>query len=582
MSPIKKIVSRKVVRRRVALPAAVTVSALATLLGITPVAVIKQLIRHGVMANINQALDFTLASAIAKDFSYDAEPQEKKAEDATARAAGGAVPRPPVVTIMGHVDHGKTSLLDAIRRSNIVASEAGEITQHIGAYQVESEGRKITFLDTPGHEAFTAMRARGARITDIAVLVVAADDGVMPQTAEAVNHAKAAKVPIVVAINKTDKPGADPEKVKRQLSDIGLVVEEWGGDAVSTLVSAKKKQGISDLLESILLVADILELKAEPDAPAQGVVVEAGMDKNRGPVATLLVHAGTLRVGDYLVAGTVSGKVKAMFDDRGRRVKEAGPATPVLVLGINGIPEAGDRFMSAEEERQTQQMMAGKEFKSQPRPFTLTNLPTESGSQARQLNVILKTDVQGSIEPIRASLDKLSMEKARVNILHAASGGITESDVMLASASQGIIVGFNARVEPGTRQLAGVEGVTIRSHNIIYSLVSDVEQILKGIVPVTYVEVMVGQAEVKEVFPGGQKTKIAGIAVTEGKAVRDVMVRIIRKGEKVAEAKATSLRHFKEDAKEVPTGSECGAKLEKFHDFKVGDILQFFVKEKAA
>lgn len=578
------------VRGSVTLPATLTVKQLADLLGIGAVEVIKQLMKKGVMATINQAIDFDTAAVIAAVFGFQAQKEVVTAKVRALRAGeGGAVPRPPVITIMGHVDHGKTSLLDAIRQTNIIATEAGAITQHIGAYQVEVNGRKITFLDTPGHEAFTAMRARGAQVTDIAVLVVAVDDGVMPQTVEAINHARAAGVPIVVAINKIDKPDANPERVKQQLADLNLVIEEWGGDVVCVPISAKKKQGISDLLENLLLVADILELKAEPNCPAEGVVIEAKLDKSKGPLATLLVQKGSLSLGDIVVIGATWGRIKAMFNDQGKRIKKAEPANPVEILGLNAMPQAGETFQVVSDERQARLLAEQRESAKRQGPIvaaklvTLSNLLSQvSTGEVKGLNIILKTDVQGSIEPIKTSLERLGTEEIKVKVIHSGSGSITESDVLLALASKGIIIGFNTKPEPGARRLADLEGVSIRNYDVIYDLVEDVDKALKGMIEPTYVEVVEGQAEVLATFPAGKKGKVAGVRVREGKVSRDSLARILRGNEVVCESRVSSLRRFKEDVKEVSAGLECGVGIEGFIDFEIGDIIQFYRKEKVA
>jgi len=490
---------------------------------------------------------------------------------------------------MGHVDHGKTRLLDANRQTNVMATEAGGITQHIGAYQVEVNGQKVTFLDTPGHEAFTAMRARGAQVTDITVLVVAADDGVMPQTLEARDHAQAAGVPIVVAINKIDKPNANPELVKQQLADAGLLIEEWGGNTVCVLVSAKEKTGITELLENILVVAELEELKANPSQPAVGVVIEAGMDKTKGPLATVLVHTGTLRLGDTVVVGSTWGRVRAMFNDMGKRIKKAEPATPVELLGLNAVPQTGDTLTVVTGERQARTLIQERllEAKSKPtllpQSVSLHNLFDQiSAGRIKELNVILKTDVQGSIEPIRSSLEQLGMEEVQVRIIHSGTGNITESDVMLAAASKGLIIGFNVGSETGARRLASSEGVDIRYYDVIYNLVDDVGKALKGLLEPSYVEVIVGRAEVRAIFPSRKKTKVAGVYVTEGKVSRSISVRVRRQEQVVSESVVSSLKRFKDDAKEVVSGYECGVGIEDFNEFEVGDILEFFRREKAS
>jgi translation initiation factor IF-2 len=565
------------------LPPSITVGQMATLMQVEPVKIIKQLMRRGIMAGVNQALDFETATAIATDFGYQAKaatqrraPQSRKEEK-----EGKLSTRPPVVTVMGHVDHGKTTLLDAIRKTNVTAHEAGAITQHIGAYQAVLDGRKITFLDTPGHEAFTAMRARGAQATDIVILVVAADDGVMPQTAEAVDHAKAANVPIVVAINKIDKPDANPGNLKQQLADLGLVVEEWGGDTVCVPISAKQGQGIPDLLENLFLVADILDLKADIDRAAEGVVIEAKLDKTKGPLATLLVQKGTLRRGNVVVAGDTWGKVKAMFDDKGKLLSKAGPSTPVEVLGLDGVAGSGDLFSVLADEREARSI-AEKQRQSRARAIlSLSALSSQiSDGQMKELNVVLKTDVEGSIEPIKNSLERLGTEKAKTRVIHAASGSITESDVLLASASRGIVIGFDTPVSPGATQLANAEGVGIHIYDVIYRLIEDMEKTLKGMLEPTYAEVLSGRAEVRAVFASSKLGKIAGLYVTEGRIRRDDQLRILRQSKPIAESRVSSLKRFSEDVSEVSTGLECGLGIEGAADFQVGDIVEFYRRER--
>jgi translation initiation factor IF-2 len=571
----------------VTIPSAITVREFAQLLKVEPVEVIKQLMRNGIMATINQAIDFRTASAIAPAFGFAAReaPAAAAAAPSKVKQVGELTTRPPIVTIMGHVDHGKTSLLDAIRQSNVVATEAGAITQHIGAYQVEVDGRKITFLDTPGHEAFTAMRARGARVTDIAVIVVAADDGVQPQTIEAIDHARAAGVSLVVALNKIDKPNANPEKVKRQLGELGLNLEEWGGDVICVPVSAKKKTGIKDLLENILLVADIMELKANANRPAEGTVVEAELDKSKGPTVTVLVQTGTLKVGDIMVAGNTWGKIRAMFDDLGRSIKQAEPATPAVVLGMKDVPAAGDNFRVVESEKEARAVLDKQRSEQQAavKPVTLTNLFAQAATgEIKELNIILKTDVQGSIEPIKTSLDKLSTGKIKVKVIRAATGSITEGDVLLALASRGIIIGFNSQPEPGARAMAENEGVSIRTYNIIYDIIDDVTKALEGMLEPEYAEVVEGMAEVRATFPGRNKTRIAGCYIKEGRGSRDAQVRIIRGGKVVRESRVSSLRRFKDDVREVTQGMECGVGVEDFNDFEVGDFIQFYRRQKVS
>ncbi len=585
-------------KRQIEIPSSLSVKQLAELLGISAIVLIKQLMRNGVFANINQAIDYGTAVVVAANFGC--EPQEDLAPQEAAFAKGTGryqrfqeedserlQPRSPVVTVMGHVDHGKTKLLDAIRQTNVVDTEAGGITQHIGAYQVEINENKITFLDTPGHEAFTAMRARGAQVTDIAILVIAADDGVMPQTTEAIAHAQAAGVPIIVAINKMDKPNANPERVKQQIADLGLLIEEWGGDVICVPVSAKMKEGITELLENILIVAEMAELKADPYRLAVGAVIEAELDKTKGPQATILVQTGTLKVGDPVLVGNTWGKVKAMFDDKGRRVKKAGPSIPVEVLGLNSVPQAGDTLTAVADERRTRSLLQKleaekkQELPAPKRPVTLNGVFAQiSGGQMKELNIILKTDVQGSIEPIRSSLELLEADKAKAKVIHSAPGSIIESDVLLALASKGIIIGFNTHAEPGARRLADIEGVDIRHYEVIYNLVDDVERALKGMLEPTYIEVIEGRAEIRAIFSAGKKDKVAGVYVAEGKVSRGTPARIVRGGQVIHESTISSLKRFKDDVREVAAGFECGLGIEGFTIFQIGDIIELFRKEK--
>lgn len=574
------------------LPESITVRDLANLMGVSPIDVVKNLMRNGIMASVNQPIGFDIAKLVAGVFGFVAE-REKKAEEQkrAARAtleedASKLVTRPPVVTILGHVDHGKTTLLDAIRQTRVAESEVGGITQHIGAYQVELKGQKITFLDTPGHEAFTAIRARGASVTDIAILVVAADDGVMPQTVEALNHAKAANVPIIVAINKIDKPGADIDRVKRQLGEQGLVLEEWGGDVIAVPVSAKAKQGLDDLLENILVVAELAELKANPDRPASGVVVEARLDQSRGPVCTVLVQKGTLSIGDIVVAGATWGRVKALFSDTGRRLRRAGPSTPVELLGLNETPVAGDVLEAVADER-TARAMAEEKAKSQAsEKASISALALEDvyarirSGEVKELNLIVKADVQGSVEAIRNALEKLSTENTRIRFIHLASGNVTESDVLLAAASGAIILGFNVRSEAGAEPLADRHGVQIRHYNIIYRLVEDVQKALAGLLEPEYREVVVGRAEVREVFPIGRSGRAAGCIVSYGRLTRGAQVRILRGGQPVVESTIAGLRRFKDDVNEVAAGYECGVRINNFNDVQQGDILETYSRQR--
>jgi translation initiation factor IF-2 len=579
----------------VELPASLTVKELADLLHITSIEAVKQLMRNGIMANVNQAINYDVASLVASGFGYEVKPKAKAKVAASAAVkikkqvkeekGTDLQPRPPVVTIMGHVDHGKTRLLDAIRQTNVMASEAGGITQHIGAYQIEVNGKKVTFLDTPGHEAFTAMRARGAQVTDIAVLVVAADDGVMPQTLEAMNHAKAAGVPIIVAINKIDKDGANPDLVKQQLATNGLLVEDWGGDTIAVPVSAKEKKGISDLLENILLVAEMEELKANPNKPATGVVVEAKLDKSRGPLATVLVQNGTLKPGDILVVGNTWGKIKAMFNDKGKQIRKAEPAAPAEILGLSEVAQAGDAFNVVADEAQARAIIQKRQQKapSEAKGLRLDTFYDEiSKGKVKELNIILKTDVQGSVEPIRNSLERLSTQEVQVRIIHSSTGNITEGDVMLALASEGLIIGFNTNVDTGARRLGDTKGVDIRVYDVIYSLIDDVEKALKGMLEPIIVEVVEGRAEIRAVFPAGKGAKVAGSYVTDGKISRNLPVRVIRKGKILSDTSVISLRRFKDDVKEVAAGFECGIGLKDFNDFQPGDILEFYEKKKSS
>ena len=566
------------------LPLSMTVKQLADALKVEPVKVIKQLMRKGIMVNINQSIDFDTAARVASDFDYRA--QEKIAPrvmPSVKRTGDKLQARSPVVTVMGHVDHGKTTLLDAIRKTNVIAREAGAITQHIGAYQTTVDARKMTFLDTPGHKAFTAMRTRGAYATDIVVLVVAADDGVMPQTAEAIDHARAAEVPIVVAINKMDKPDADSGRVKQQLADLGLIIEEWGGDTVCVPISAKKGQGISDLLENLFLVADILELKTDPNCEAEGVVIEAKLDKTRGPSATLLIQKGTLESGNVIVVGNTWGKIKAIFDDKGKRIKKAEPSTPVEILGLNSVPDAGESFTVVADEHHARGIVGKHEAARARVPLSLSTLSSQiSDGRVKDLNIVLKADVHGSIEPIKNSIEQLSTEKVRVKVIHAASGSITESDVLLASASKGIIVGFNSDLAPGAQQLAEIEGTSIRRYDVIYKLEDDISKALEGMLEPTYAEVLGGYAEVRAIFSGTKRSKVVGAYIREGKVWRDAKAKILRQNEVVCETRVSSLKRFKEDVTEVAAGLECGVGIEGSTDLYVGDVIEFYRRERVS
>ena len=575
--------------RQLKVPQAVTVGALAELMDVSTIELIKQLMRGGIMANVTQGIDFDTAAALAPIFGFRAVPLEQSAvetSDVSSDEEDPSLlqPRPPVVAILGHVDHGKTTILDAIRATRVADQEVGGITQHIGAYQATHNDKKITFLDTPGHEAFTAMRARGAQVTDIAVLVVAADDGIMPQTVEAIAHIKAANVPIIVAINKMDLPDADPDKVKRQLSEQDLLIEEWGGEVIAVPVSGKTGDGLGDLRESILIVAEVAELKANPDRTAAGVVVEAKLDKTRGSAATMLVKSGTLAVGDYIVAGTTRGKVKAIINDLGKRVKQAEPAAPVEVLGLNHLPQAGDAFVVVENERAGRILIEQRQREEgAPRTgVTLEEMVTQIRmGETKELPVVVKADVQGSVEALRNSLAQLNTEKSQVSIIHSASGAITEGDVFLAAASKAIILGFNTRLEVGAHQAAEQARVEIRLYNVIYNLLEDVRSTLEGLVEPTAVEVVEGHATVRAVFSQGRRGNVAGVYVTDGRVVRNGMARLSRNGQVIHEGPVASLRHFKENVREMGAQTECGIGLEGFNDFEEEDVIEVYRLERS-
>ena len=578
--------------QKIGIPDTLSVKQLSDLLDVSAIDVIKQLMRNGIMANINQAVDYEAASAVASSLGIETTHQAQTKRKSTSviseikkqqkKGSSGLISRPPVIAVMGHVDHGKTRLLDAIRKTNVMDSEAGGITQHIGAYQVEIDGQKITFLDTPGHEAFTAMRARGAQVTDITILVVAANDGVMPQTLEAIDHAKAAGIPIVVAINKMDLPEANPDYVKQQLADADLLIEEWGGDVIAVPISAKENTGIKELLENLLLLAEMEELKADPTKPGVGVILEAELDKTRGAVTTVLVHDGSLKVGDIVVVGNTWGKVKAMFNDVGKQVRKAGPAVPVEILGLSTVSQAGDSLTVVSSEKQAKEMVAKRmeaerRDTSRSQAVSLSNIYDQvSTGKVKELAVILKTDVQGSIEPIKGSLERLGTDELKVRVIRSGSGNVTESDVMLAVASKGIIIGFNTSSEPGAQRMAELEGINIRYYNVIYNLQEDVGKALTGMLEPTQVEVIDGRAEIRAVFSSGKKDNIAGVYVTEGQIRRGDSVRVQRNGVTIRETMVASLRRFKDDVREVATGYECGVGLRDFDDFEVGDMLEFF------
>ena len=577
---------------KVMIPDSIVVSELATRLKVQVRDVIKKLMGLGVMANINEEIDFDTASLVAEELGAKVEHEvivtieerliadEEDPEDALEE-------RCPVVVVMGHVDHGKTSILDRIRNANVTASEAGGITQHIGAYQVKHDGKVITFLDTPGHEAFTSMRARGANITDIAILVVAADDGIMPQTIESINHAKAAGVSIIVAINKMDKEGANPDRVKQQLTEYELVCEEWGGDTICVPVSAKTGEGIEDLLENILLVAEVRELKANPNRLAKGTVIEARLDKGRGPIATILVQNGTLHTGDVIIAGTAVGKVRVMTNYKGKVVKEAGPSVPVEITGLAEVPSAGDVFNAVEDERLAKELVEQRKHEAKEEQFksyrkvTLDNLFSQiAEGEMKELPLIVKADVQGSVEAVTQSLEKLTNEEVRVKVIHGAVGAVSESDVMLASASNAIIVGFNVRPMPGAADAAARDGVDIRLYRIIYDAIEEISTAMKGMLAPKFREVEMARIEVRQVYHISSVGTVAGCYVTEGKVTRQCQIRVVRDGIVVAEDQIDSLRRFKDDVKEVATGYECGISLERFADIKEGDVLEAFIIEE--
>ena len=573
-------------------PDEITVGEFALRLKVSAPEVIKKLMSLGVFATINDTIDFDTAVLVADEFHAKVEKEvvvtiEERIIDDSEDDEANLVPRAPVVVVMGHVDHGKTSILDVIRHSHVTEGEAGGITQHIGAYRVQVDGREITFLDTPGHAAFTTMRARGAQVTDIAVLVVAADDGIMPQTVEAINHAKAAGVSIIVAINKMDKEGANPERVKEQLTEYELVPEEWGGDTPCIPVSAHTKQGIDDLLEMILLTADMMELKANPDRAAKGTVIEARLDKGMGPVATVLVQNGTLHAGDTIVAGTTVGRVRSMMDDRGRRVKEAGPSVPVEITGLGDVPVGGDIFNAVSDERLARELVEQRinerkeeQFNSQTK-VTLDNLFEQmKEGDMKELKIIVKADVQGSVEAVRQSLEKLSNDEVRVHIIHGAVGAINESDVMLANASNAIIVGFNVRPDPVAEENAKRDGVDMRLYRIIYDCIEEIESAMKGMLAPKYREVALGKAECRETYKISNVGLVIGGHVISGKITRNAQVRVVRDGIIVADDKIASLRRFKDDVKEVADGYDCGITLEKFGDIKQGDILEAYEMEE--
>jgi len=588
--------------KTIEVPQIITVRDLAKLMSVSPIEIIKELMNNGIMANINQQIDFDTVTIIGEEMGFEVvqptapEPEvveEEKELPLHKRLIADEDPanlqlRPPVVTVLGHVDHGKTTLLDSVRQTHVVQGEAGGITQHIGAYQVAVGDKMITFLDTPGHAAFTAMRARGAQATDLAILVVAADDGVMPQTREAIEHARAAQVPIVVALNKIDKNNANPDKVKQELADVGLVPEEWGGDTILVSISAVKNQGIDELLENILLVTDVADLKANPNRLAQGTVIEGEVDKRRGVFATLLVQNGTLKVGDTIVIGTQSGRIRAMFSDTGKRVKKAAPSVPVSVLGLSEVPEAGQFFEAVATEKMARQMVDERQDQEDRgtqatvrRPVSLEdffNQVQESGDKT--LRLVVKADVQGSLEPISNSLKELGDDHLKVRILLEGTGDITESDVNLAVASEAIVIGFNVIVDPAAHRVVEAENVDVRLYTVIYKLIDDVEKALKGLLEPEYADKVIGRAVVRAVFKLGRKGRVAGCYVQEGQITRNALARVIRGNETLHESKIGSLKRFAEDVREVATGFECGMDVEGFNNYEEGDVIEAFVKER--
>lgn len=587
--------------KKIELSSSITVRDLATIMQTSPIDVIKALMSNGVMASINQPIDFDTAAIVASEMGFEAVPESPKVSEqdlgeiplwrkAIAKESeANLVLRPPVVTILGHVDHGKTTLLDAIRETNVAEGEVGGITQHIGAYQAEHNGHLITFLDTPGHAAFTAMRARGAQGADIVILVVAADDGVMPQTKEAIAHAKAAKVPIIVALNKIDKANADPDRVRQQLAEVGLVPDDWDGDTIVVPLSAKRREGLEDLLEAIILVADNMDIRANPDGEVIGTVIEAELDKAKGSMATLLVQNGTLEVGDIAVVGKAYGKLKAAFDFRGRRIRKAGPSTPVSVMGLNDVPQAGDIFLVVPSEREAKLIVAEKTGSDEglgtakKTQITLEQLFDQfQAGEVKELKLIIKADVQGSLEPIVSSLKDLCTDELSVNILYAETGNITENDVMLAAASKAVIVGFSVQADVAARRVAEKEGVSIRLYDIIYRMIEDIEKALNGMLEPVEKETVLGHAEVRKVFRISKVGNIAGCYVTDGEIKRNTRGKVLRSGEIVAIGEISSIKHLQEDVKEIRQGYECGIALRNFSDFTEGDRIECVMVEKVA
>ena len=566
------------------IPAAISVSDLAYLMDVNPVEVVKGLMRGGYMFAVNDVIERDIASIVIQLFGFKANPLEDTVQTLVSLSVGvenedpnEVAPRPPIITILGHVDHGKTTLLDSIRKSNVVESEHGGITQHIAAYQVNHESQIITFLDTPGHEAFTAMRARGAQVTDIAILVIAADDGIMPQTLEAIDHIKAAGVPMIITITKIDIPNANVDNVYRQLSEQNILVEAWGGDVIAVPLSAITGEGIPELLENILLVSEISELKANPNRNARGVVIESKLDRSRGVMTTILVQTGTLRQGDVVVIGDTYGKIKAIFDDKGQKIIEAGPSKPIEIMGVNDIPISGSIIEVVKDEREAKDIISKKSAQALREGITLQEAHSRNISDSiRHVDLIIKTDVQGSIDAVKTTLEDLNTERIKVNIIRIASGGITERDVMLAVASKAVIIGFNILPESGAKILAKQEGVEIRHYTIIYKLIEDVAKALEGLLETEYQEIYTGRGSVRAIFSVGRHTKVAGVYVNDGKVTRDSSVHIIRSGKKIFEGNITTLKHFKNDVKEVANGFEGGLTIENFNEFEENDELEFY------
>ncbi len=587
--------------KTIELPASITVRELAAAIKASPIEIIRTLMANGVMANINQSVDFDTAAVVAAEYGYDAQVERVDEEEKNLgemplwrrlildEPAAKLKPRPPVVAILGHVDHGKTSLLDAVRSTNVAGGEAGGITQHIGAYQAELKGRLITFLDTPGHAAFTAMRARGAQGADMVVLVVAADDGVMPQTKEAIAHAKAAQVPIIVAMNKIDKPNADRDRLRQQLAEAGLVSDEWGGDTMVVPLSAKQRVGLEDLLEAILLVADNMKIQANPDGKVIGTVIEARMDTKTGASATLLVQNGSLSVGDTVIVGTAYGKIKAMFDYRGTRVRKAGPSTPVSVMGLNEVPTAGDVFRVVANEKEARAIVAQLNQVRERATTTVKSAVTLEqlfekfqAGDVKEMRLVIKADVQGSLEPIISTLNDLGKGEIKIDILHAGTGNIGENDVMLAAASNAIVIGFNVQADSAARRLAEAEGVSVRLYDIIYRLFEDIEKALKGMLEPEYKQMVIGKAEVREIFRISKIGNIAGCRVTEGEIRRNAKARLLRKGEVLFDGELSSLKHLQEDIREARINFECGISMKNFTDYLPGDIIESYIVERVA